>query len=169
MPTSLVLASLVCSLGCVRATTIYVRGEGAMRGPIESSDEKFVYVRVSKDLKPRAVPRQDIIDVDHSGSAARFIGIPIALLGAGIATYGAFIYEPPTDCDGGCFDPTVYIVLLGAVTAAPGLITSALGFIEYGKSTSHFDDVPPTQANASLSFAVVPTQNGLAAGVAAEF
>lgn len=167
--TTLLLTGLICSTGCVRGTTLHVQGAGAVRGTIESSDAEHVYLRTSKNLKPRAVPRRDIVDVDHSGSVSRFVGIPIALVGAGIMTYGAFIYDFDENCEGACFDPTVYIVLLGAVVATPGIVTSLVGFMEYGASSSHFDDAPAAKQSASVTFGVAPTPDGVAAGLAGTF
>lgn len=94
--------------------------------------------------------------------------MPIALVGAGVLTYAVFLFDPG-ECEGACIDATPYIALLGGAIATAGLFTSIVGFIEYGDSTSHFDDVPATTASGTVSFGVAPTQDGAAAGVTGTF
>jgi|KBSMisStaDraftv2_1062788.scaffolds.fasta_scaffold362177_1 hypothetical protein len=110
--------------GCGSTATITRYSGGTIDGEIVSADGRNVYIR--RENQALAIPRQDIVDIDHPGNGA-------AVAGAILTAYGVLniaVGAPQCDTKGAAFCTGVFAPL------AIGLPLTIYGVVVWQSSVS---------------------------------
>lgn len=134
---------LLASTGCSTSATITRRFGSPVDAKIVGGDSENVYVERFGGRD--AIPRSDIVDIDHPGNVAAVIGGIVAAYGAANIAVGA----PQCEEQGPAFCTGVFI------PAVVGVSVMTWGLGTYGGSVSSLSDGAPQGRQGR--FFVLPT------------